>query len=221
MNTSLSSPLHTLQSDITRYALDAGRKPQDIHLIAVSKTVAAERIIPFLEEGHCLFGENYVQEAQGKWPALKETYPDTQLHLIGPLQSNKVKAALGVFDVIHSLDRPSLAKALAKEIEASGKSPRLFIQVNTGEEPQKGGVSPMQADEFIKACRSDYGLTIKGLMCVPPFDEPPSPHFALLSQIARRNGLNELSMGMSGDYPQAIRLGATYIRVGTALFGAR
>jgi pyridoxal phosphate enzyme (YggS family) len=183
--------------------------------------VPAEGILPALEAGQRLFGENYVQESAAKWPALRERYPDIELHFIGPLQSNKAREAVRLFDVIHTLDRPSLAAALAKEIQREGRSPRLLVQVNTGEEPQKGGVLPTEADAFLSACRDTYGLTIQGLMCIPPAEDLPSPHFALLNRIAARNGLATLSMGMSADFEAAIQLGATHVRVGTAIFGAR
>jgi PLP dependent protein len=206
---------------IRRAEADHGRAPGSVQLVAVSKTVPAEGILPALAAGQRLFGENYVQESAGKWPALRERLPDVELHLIGPLQSNKTREAVALFDVIHSLDRPSLAAALAKEIARAGRAPRLIVQVNTGEEPQKGGVMPGEADAFIKACREIYGLSVEGLMCIPPADEAAGPHFALLRKIARRNGLGVLSMGMSGDYETAIRFGATHVRIGSALFGER
>jgi PLP dependent protein len=214
-----------IRAGIARAAHDCGREPSKITLVAVSKTFPAEAITPVLEAGHRVFGENYVQETAGKWPALRERYAGVELHLIGPLQSNKAREAVALFDVIQSLDRASLAKALSKEIarvrEAGGRVPRLFVQVNTGEEPQKGGVAPSEADAFLAACRSEYGLEIEGLMCIPPFDEPPSPHFAFLAEIARRNRIHALSMGMSADYEAAIQLGATHVRVGSAIFGSR
>jgi pyridoxal phosphate enzyme (YggS family) len=168
-----------------------------------------------------VFGENRVQEAKAKWPALKERHPGVQLHLVGPLQSNKVKEALTLFDAIHSVDRPSLCAALAKGVAKQGRQPQLFVEVNTGAEAQKAGVLPEQADAFLARCRDEYGLCIEGLMCIPPFDEPPAPHFALLAKIAKRNGLPFLSMGMSADFPRAIEFGATHVRVGTAIFGER
>lgn len=220
-----ASRYKALCAGIERAAGDCGRAPGAIGLIAVSKTYPAEAIESVLEAGQQDFGENYVQEAMTKWPPLLRRFPETVLHLIGPLQSNKAREAVEFFDVIHSLDRVSLAKALAKEIARKvsngGVAPALFIQVNTGEEPQKGGVMPGEADAFIRACRDEHGLEITGLMCIPPFDEPPSPHFALLRKIAERNGLKELSMGMSADYEAAIQLGATYVRVGSAIFGER
>jgi len=217
--------LRAVEAFIARAARDAGRDPAAVTLVAVSKTYGAEAIAPVLAAGHRVFGENYVQETKGKWPALREAYPEAEVHLIGPLQSNKARDAVALFDVIQSLDRPSLAAALGKEIararEAGARLPRLFVQVNTGDEPQKGGVSPAEFDAFLAACRDAHGLTIEGLMCIPPADDPPSPHFALLGEIARRNGVRELSMGMSADYEAAVQLGATYVRVGSAIFGAR
>ncbi len=213
--------LEAVRAAIVRAARDFRRDPQTITLIAVSKTFPVEAIEPVLADGQRVFGENYVQEAKAKWSVLRERYPDVELHLIGPLQSNKAREAVQLFDAIHSLDRPSLAQALAKEIAKAGRAPRLLVQVNTGEEPQKGGVLPMDADAFLARCRSEWGLTVGGLMCIPPADEPPSPHFALLAKIAKRNGLGILSMGMSADFEAAIQLGATHVRVGTAIFGAR
>lgn len=214
--------LRSVEASIRRAAADSERDPAGIALIAVSKTIGAEGIREALEAGQRLFGENYVQESAGKWPALREAFPETELHLIGPLQSNKARDAVRLFDVVQSLDRPSLAAALGRAVQALGRpGPRLFCQVNTGEEAQKGGVLPGEADAFLAACRAEYGLEVGGLMCVPPFDEPPSPHFALLGAIAERNGIARLSMGMSADYAAAIQLGATHVRVGTAIFGAR
>jgi pyridoxal phosphate enzyme (YggS family) len=213
--------LHEVRDAIARAARDCERDPAEITLVAVSKTFPAEAIEPVLGAGHRIFGENYVQETKAKWPALRERYPGVELHLIGPLQSNKAKEAIVLFDVIHSLDRPSLAEALSKEIARSGRRPRLLVQVNTGEEPQKGGVVPLEADAFIAACRDRYGLTLDGLMCIPPAEDPPSPHFALVNTIARRNGLKTLSMGMSADFEAAIQLGATHVRIGSAIFGSR
>lgn len=206
---------------IARTARDFERKPDEVTLIAVSKTMPQEAILPALEAGQRVFGENYVQEAKAKWPALRERFPDVEIHMIGPLQSNKAREAVALFDAIHSLDRESLAKELSREIARSGKAPRLFVQVNTGEEPQKGGIAPGEVDAFLALCRDHHGLVIEGLMCIPPADEPPSPHFALLAKIAARNGLRGLSMGMSADYEAAIQLGATHVRVGSAIFGAR
>ena len=217
--------LEATRAAIARAAHDCGRDPGKITLIAVSKTFSAESILPALEAGQRVFGENYVQESVAKWPDLRARFPDVELHLIGPLQSNKAREAVALFDVIQSLDRISLAKALSKEIakarEAGARTPRLFVQVNTGEEEQKGGVAPAEVDTFLTACRDEYGLEIEGLMCIPPFDEPPSPHFAFLGGIAKRNGLHVLSMGMSADFEAAIQLGATHVRVGSAIFGTR
>jgi pyridoxal phosphate enzyme (YggS family) len=206
---------------IARAARDFEREPDSVTLIAVSKTMPVEAILPALEAGQRVFGENYVQEAKAKWPELKARFPDAQVHMIGPLQSNKAKEAVELFDAIHSLDRESLAKELAREIGRSGRSPTLFVQVNTGDEPQKGGVSPSEIDAFLDLCRVHHGLVIEGLMCIPPADDPPSPHFALLAKIAAKHGLRGLSMGMSADYEAAIQLGATHVRVGSAIFGAR
>ena len=189
-------------------------------LVAVTKTHDAERIRPALRAGHRIFGENRVQEAAHKWPELRAGQDGIELHLIGPLQTNKVKDAVRLFDVIQTLDRPKLAQALADEIARSGRSLRLFVQVNTGEEPQKAGVSPSQAPELITVCR-DLGLPIAGLMCIPPVDQTPAPHFALLREIAKQHGLAQLSMGMSDDFETAIRFGATHVRIGTAIFGPR
>jgi pyridoxal phosphate enzyme (YggS family) len=213
--------LAAIQAAIARAARDVGRSPADITLVAVSKTFPPEAIEPVLAAGQRVSGENYVQDAKAKWPALRERHDGVELHLIGPLQSNKAKDAVALFDAIHTLDRPSLAQALAKEIARQGRAPRLLVQVNTGEEPQKGGVPPGEVDAFLAACRETYGLTVSGLMCIPPAADPPSPHFALLNAIAARNGLALLSMGMSADFEAAIQLGATHVRVGTAIFGAR
>lgn len=209
--------LHAVQ----RSARDAGRAETDVTLVAVSKTYGPTEIEPVLLSGHRIFGENRVQESQGKWPALKAQFPDVELHLIGPLQSNKAKEAIALFDVIETVDRPSIAEALSKELKKTDRRPKLFLQINTGEEPQKAGLSPKEADAFLKRCQDEWGLTISGLMCIPPVDEPPSPHFALLRQIAERNGLKTLSMGMSGDFEAAIQVGATHVRIGSAIFGAR
>jgi len=213
--------LEAIRASVARAARDFGRKPQSVTLVAVSKTKPAEQIAEVLEAGHRVFGENYVQEAKAKWPALKARFPDAELHMIGPLQSNKAREAVELFDAIHSLDRESLAKELAREIARARRAPRLFVQVNTGEEPQKGGIAPGETDAFLMRCREVHGLAIEGLMCIPPEAEPPSPHFALLAKIAARNGLKGLSMGMSADYEAAIQLGATHVRVGSAIFGAR
>ena len=205
-------------------ATAAAKRPAGaVTLVAVSKTFPAEAIEPVLAAGQRVFGENYVQESKDKWPALRARYPDAEVHMIGPLQSNKAKDAVALFDVIESLDRPSLAKELQKEIQKAGgaRRPRFLVQVNTGAEPQKGGILPEEADAFILACREQYGLDVEGVMCIPPADEPPAPHFALLTTIARRNGLKVISMGMSADYPTAVAMGATHVRVGSAIFGAR
>ena len=217
----VAARLAAVRAEIARAAIDHGRDPASVALVAVSKTIPAEGIVPALEAGQRLFGENYVQEAKAKWPALKARYGDVELHMIGPLQSNKAREAVELFDVIHSLDRPSLAAALAREMQRLGRRPALLVQVNTGDEPQKGGVSPSDADAFLAACRTEHGLTIDGLMCIPPAEDPPSAHFALLHAIAARHGLTRLSMGMSADFPAAIQMGATLVRVGTAIFGAR
>lgn len=213
--------LQGVLDDIASAAREAGRAPGNIGLVAVSKTHDAARIRPVLRAGHRLFGENRVQEAAGKWPGLREEFPDIRLHLIGPLQTNKVRQALALFDAIETVDRPKLAREIAKEAEKAGRMPDCYIQVNTGAEPQKAGVMPEETDAFVETCRKEFGLPVKGLMCIPPIDEEPSLHFALLREIAQRNGLAELSMGMSSDYRVAIAFGATLVRVGTAIFGAR
>lgn len=213
--------LDATRSAIARAAQDCGRDPAAVTLVCVTKTFPAEDVVPLLEAGHRVYGENRVQEAMGKWPSLRERFPDIELHLIGPLQSNKTREAVETFDVIQSVDREKIAKALAEEIARSGKHPRLFVQVNTGAEPQKAGILPQDADAFLAFCRESCGLSIEGLMCVPPVDEQASPHFALLADIAARNGLHQLSMGMSSDYELAIQLGATYVRVGSAIMGVR
>jgi pyridoxal phosphate enzyme (YggS family) len=200
---------------------DAGRDAAEVTLVAVSKTFGPEVIVPVIEAGQRVFGENRVQEAKAKWLPLMATHPDVELHLIGPLQSNKAKEAVALFDAIHSVDRESLCAALAKEIVKQGRSPLLLVEINTGAEQQKAGVLPQDADAFLAACRKTFGLTISGLMCIPPFEEAPGPHFALTAKIAKRNGLKLLSMGMSADFATAIQLGATHVRVGSAIFGAR
>ncbi|MBY0363556.1 MAG: YggS family pyridoxal phosphate-dependent enzyme, partial [Phreatobacter sp.] len=196
-----------------------------VTLVAVSNPFPIHAIEPVLAAGQRVIGENSVQDAKGKWPELRARYPDAEVHMIGPLQSNKAKEAVALFDVIETLDRSSLAKELAKEVAkakaAGARVPRFLVQVNTGAEPQKGGVLPEEADAFIHACREEHGLAVEGVMCIPPADEPPAPHFALLTTIARRNGLQTISMGMSADYPTAIATGATHVRVGSAIFGAR
>jgi pyridoxal phosphate enzyme (YggS family) len=199
----------------------AGRDAASVKLIAVSKTFAEADILPVIEAGQRLFGENRVQEAKAKWPPLTARFPDVELHLIGPLQSNKVREAVALFDVIHTVDRPKIAEALAAEIARSGSKPRLLVEVNTGAEPQKAGVMPDEAEAFVARCRGELGLAIEGLMCIPPFDADPVPHFRLLAGLRGKLGLTELSMGMSADFEAAIACGATYIRVGTAIFGGR
>jgi pyridoxal phosphate enzyme (YggS family) len=213
--------LREVRGLIARAARDFGRDPGDVRLVCVTKTVLPERIRPVIEAGERMFGENRVQEAHSKWPALKAGHPDIALHLIGPLQTNKAREAVALFDAIETLDRPSLAKVLAAEIQRAGRAPKLFVQVNTGAEPQKAGVLPQAADDFISECRTKFGLEPVGLMCIPPLEEQASPHFALLNKIAARNGLTELSMGMSADYELAIQLGATHVRIGSAIFGQR
>ena len=213
--------LDFIRAEIRKAALGNGRDPASVTLVAVTKTFPAEAILPALAAGHRVFGENRVQEARAKWPALRARFPDLELHLIGPLQSNKAREAVELFDAIHTVDRPKIAVALAEEIARQGRRPLLFVEVNTGGEEQKAGVLPEAADAFIRECREQYRLTVEGLMCIPPFDEPPAPHFALLQKIARRNGLPCLSMGMSADFQSAIAFGATHVRVGSAIFGAR
>jgi pyridoxal phosphate enzyme (YggS family) len=208
-------------SEIARGCREANRDPAEVTLIAVSKTFGAEAIEPVIAAGQRVFGENRVQEAKAKWPALMDKHAGIELHLIGPLQSNKAKEAVALFDAIHSVDRPSLCEALAKEIAKQGRKPLLFVEINTGGEAQKAGILPENADAFLADCRDKYGLAISGLMCIPPFEEAPGPHFALTAKIARRNGLGLLSMGMSADYITAIQLGATHVRVGSAIFGER
>jgi len=213
--------LEEVRAAIARAAGDCGRDPASVTLVAVSKTVPAEGIRPVIAAGQRVFGENRVQEAAAKWPALRGETPGLELHLLGPLQSNKAREAVELFDVIETVDRPKIAAALADAIRATGRTPRLYVQVNTGAEPQKAGVPPGEADAFVKECREVHGLTIAGLMCIPPVEDQASPHFALLAKIAARNGIKVLSMGMSRDFPLAIQLGATHVRVGTAIFGAR
>jgi PLP dependent protein len=217
----IETPLTKVRDQIARACADARRDPASVTLVAISKTFGANAIEPVIAAGQRVFGENRVQEAKAKWPPLKERHGGIELHLVGALQSNKAKDAVALFDTIHSLDRPSLAEALAKEISKQGRRPTLFVEVNTGGEPQKSGVLPEETDAFVKACRERYGLQVAGLMCLPPADEPPAPHFALTAKIARRNNLPLLSMGMSADFPIAIAFGATHVRVGTAIFGER
>ena len=219
--TTSAERLQTVRDAVAAACSDAGRSSEDVTLVAVSKTFTAVEIEPVLAAGQRVFGENRVQEAKEKWPALREAWPGVELHLIGPLQSNKAREAVELFDVIHTVDRPKIAAALAAEMVRLGRTPKLFIQVNTGAEPQKAGILPQEADAFIATCREQHGLTISGLMCIPPVDAVAEPHFALLERIAARNGLKELSMGMSADFDAAIRQGATHIRVGSAIFGNR
>jgi PLP dependent protein len=215
------SGLVAVEREIARACKDASRDRNSVQLIAVSKTFGADAIVPVLKAGQHVFGENRVQEAKAKWPAIMASSGAVELHLIGPLQSNKAKEAVALFDAIHSVDRPSICEALAKEIQRQGRSPTLFVQINTGEEPQKAGIAPAEADAFIARCAGDFGLKISGLMCIPPLEDAPGPHFALTAKIAARNGLKLLSMGMSADFPAAVQMGATHIRVGSAIFGHR
>jgi PLP dependent protein len=217
----LPSGLASVEAEIVRACQDARRERSSVTLMAVSKTFDADAIVPVIAAGQRVFGENRVQEAKAKWPDLMAVHPGLALHLIGPLQSNKAKEAVALFDAIHSVDRPSICEALAKEIVKQGRRPDLFVQLNTGEEPQKAGIAPGDADDFITACRDTYGLTISGLMCIPPADDAPAPHFALTAKIAARNGLKQLSMGMSADFAIAIQFGATHVRIGSAIFGKR
>src|SRR6201994_1090846 len=217
----LPNALAAVEQEIVRACEDAKRDRASVTLIAVSKTFGADIIAPVIKAGQQVFGENRVQEAKAKWPALTSAYSGLALHLIGPLQSNKAKEAVALFDAIHSVDRASICQALAKEIESQKKRPQLFVQINTGEEPQKAGIAPQDADAFIAASRDTYGLEISGLMCIPPVNEAPGPHFALTAKIAARNGLKNLSMGMSADFAIAIQFGATHVRVGSAIFGHR
>lgn len=217
----IGANLAEIRTRIAAAARAWSRTPDDVRLVAVSKTHPAEAVIAALEAGHRLFGENRVQEAAAKFPSLRARWPDLKLHLIGPLQTNKIKQAIETCDAIQTVDRDKLAQGIAAELARSGKTIELFIQVNTGEEAQKAGIHPREGDTFIRRCREEYRLPVVGLMCIPPAEEHPAPHFALLGEIARRNGLAQLSMGMSGDYELAIQMGATHVRVGTAIFGAR
>lgn len=212
--------LAEIETRIAAAARETGRDPASVHLIAVTKTFGAEDIRPVLEAGHRLFGENRVQEAKSKWPELRTLYPGLTLHLIGPLQSNKAREAVELFDAIHTIDRPKIAKAIADELARQGKRLQLFIQVNTGEEPQKAGIAPKDTADFLAHCRT-LGLEIAGLMCIPPVEEDPAVHFAFLAKLAGDLGLSELSMGMSSDFETAAQFGATYVRVGSAIFGSR
>jgi pyridoxal phosphate enzyme (YggS family) len=212
--------LSEIRARMDKACTAAGRAPQDVELIAVSKVQPAERVAAVLDQGHRVFGENRVQEAAGRWPAFQDRYTDIILHLIGPLQSNKARQAMEMFHAIHSVDRPKIAQGIARLAQEMGRCPDLFLQVNTGEEPQKAGVLPQEIDGFVAECRA-LDLPVKGLMCIPPAEEEPSLHFALLAKMAARNGLSGLSMGMSGDFESAIAQGATHVRVGSAIFGER
>lgn len=220
-NRTPAAALADVQARIAAAAREAGRDPASVHLIAVTKTFEADDILPVLAAGHRLFGENRVQEAKSKWPELRARYPDLALHLIGPLQSNKTREAVELFDAIHTVDRPKIARAIAEEQARQAKRLTLFIQVNTGEEPQKAGIAPRDTAAFLAHCRNDLGLEIAGLMCIPPVEEEPAVHFAFLAKLAADLGLPDLSMGMSGDFETAAQFGATYVRVGSAIFGAR
>ena len=221
MTETAESRLEAVRGRIEKAAREVGRDPASVRLVVVSKTFGEVDIKPVIAAGQRLFGENRVQEAQSKWPALKNAHPDLELHLIGPLQTNKVRDAVALFDVLHTLDRPKLAHVLKAEMAARGKTLRLLVQVNTGEEEQKAGVAPADLPAFLKLVQDELKLEIEGLMCIPPVDEEPALHFALLAKLAREHGLPELSMGMSGDFEAAVELGATYVRVGSAIFGSR
>jgi pyridoxal phosphate enzyme (YggS family) len=213
--------LAAIRDEVAAACREARRATAEVTVVAISKTFGVDAIEPAILAGQRVFGENRVQEAQAKWPQLRERHPGVELHLVGPLQSNKAREAVRLFDAIHSVDRASLCTALAKEIEREGRAPILFVEINTGAEPQKAGVLPEEADSFVASCRTTYGLVIAGLMCIPPAGDPPAPHFALTAKIAERNGLKLLSMGMSADFAVAIRFGATHVRIGTAIFGER
>ena len=218
---SIPTQLAQVRAAIAQSEQQAERSVGSVSLIAVSKTFEADVVREALEAGQRVFGENRVQEAKGKWPHLREAFPDVELHLIGPVQSNKAKEAVALFDVIHTVDRKKIARAIRLEMERQGKQVDLFVQINTGSEPQKAGIIPEEADDFIGFCQVELGLTIRGLMCIPPVDENPKAHFKLLRKIAKRNGIEDLSMGMSADYGVAIKQGATFVRVGSAIFGTR
>ncbi len=220
MSTSAEA-LAEIRQRIANAARTVNRDPASVNLIAISKTFDAAHILPVIEAGQRVFGENRVQEAKGKWPALKAQFPDIELHLVGPLQSNKAKEAVQLFDAIHSVDRMKIAKAIAEEMDKQGRRLKLLVQVNTGEEPQKAGVMPREAADFVATCRNELKLDIAGLMCIPPVDEEPAVHFAFLAKLAKELGLPEISMGMSADFETAVEFGATYVRVGSAIFGAR
>ncbi|MEW5424564.1 YggS family pyridoxal phosphate-dependent enzyme [Amorphus sp. 3PC139-8] len=217
----MSDRLARVRADIAQAEREAGRAAGSVTLIAVSKTFPADAAEALIDAGQTVFGENRVQEAKAKWPALKERHPEVALHLIGPLQSNKAREAVALFDAIHTVDREKIAAALSSEIARQGRSPELFVQVNTGEEPQKAGIPPKEAVDFVSRCRSAHGLSIAGLMCIPPVEEAPGPHFALLRKLAEEAGVDGLSMGMSADYATAVAFGATHVRVGSALFDGR
>lgn len=218
---SAAERLGAVRSKIAEAARGAGRDPADIQLVAVSKTFGPEAILPVIEAGQRIFGENRVQEAQGKWPALKERFPDLELHLIGPLQSNKARDAVKLFDMIQTIDRPKIARVVSREMAELGRPPRLLVQVNTGEEPNKAGIAPAETVDFTRYCQDELGLHIEGLMCIPPVEEEPAIHFAFLAKLAAQCGLSKLSMGMSADYETAVDFGATWVRVGSAIFGPR
>ncbi|KQZ14705.1 alanine racemase [Mesorhizobium sp. Root554] len=215
------SQLEAVKANIAAAEREAKREAGSASLVAVSKTFGPDDIRPAIEAGQRIFGENKVQEAQGKWPALRAQYPGIELHLLGPLQSNKTKDAVELFDVIQSVDREKIAAEIAKETRKQGRTPRLYVQVNTGSEPQKAGIEPKDAVAFVARCRNEHGLHIEGLMCIPPAEENPGPHFALLGKLAKEAGVEKLSMGMSSDYQVAIAFGATSVRVGSAIFGGR
>ncbi|MHB0698324.1 YggS family pyridoxal phosphate-dependent enzyme [Roseomonas mucosa] len=218
---SIPAALARVRAEIAEACARAGRPPDSVQLVAVSKTHPAESVVQALAAGQAVFGENRVQEAQGKFPVLRPAHPELRLHIIGGLQTNKARDAVRVADVIESLDRPRLAEALAAAMAKEGRQPELLVQVNTGEEPQKSGIARAEAGNFLRVCQEEYGLSISGLMCIPPAGEDPVPHFAFLAELAARHGLKRLSMGMSGDFPLAIAQGATHVRVGTAIFGHR
>jgi pyridoxal phosphate enzyme (YggS family) len=218
---SVARRLAEVKDRIAAAARESGRDPAAVHVVAVTKTFREPDILPVLAAGHRIYGENRVQEAKAKWPLLKAQFPAIELHLVGPLQSNKAKEAVALFDAIHSIDRPKIARAVAEEMTRQGRRLALFVQVNTGEEPQKAGVMPKEAHAFVRQCREELGLEIAGLMCIPPVDEEPAVHFAFLAKLAGEMGLGHLSMGMSSDFATAVQFGATYVRIGSAIFGAR
>jgi PLP dependent protein len=221
MNAPAPTRLADVRARISAAAQAAKRDPASVHLVAVTKTFGPDQILPVLDAGHRLYGENRVQEARAKWPALRERHPDLELHLIGPLQSNKVREAVALFDAIHTIDRPKIAEAVANEMAKQGKHLKLFVEVNTGEEAQKAGVLPRDAAGLVRLCREELKLDICGLMCIPPHEEPPGVHFAFLAKLAAELGLAQLSMGMSADFETAVTFGATYVRVGSQIFGQR